>query len=90
MIPSLLRLGSLNGNITGMAFSKALWIEAGGFREDWSHASDWEWLIRASEIGPILLNREPIAEIRTHGSQLSVQIAKVGLNCSRLHKSLEG
>jgi len=70
-IPLLLRYGSINGNLTGMAFSIQLWREAGEFRSDWRHAADWEWLIRASENAPVLLNREPIAQVRTHPAQLS-------------------
>ena len=70
-IPLLLRHGSINGNLTGMAFSVQLWREAGEFRSDWRHAADWEWLIRASEKAPVLLNREPIAEVRSHPAQLS-------------------
>ena len=71
MLPALLRLGSINGNLTGMAFTRSLWIEAGPFREDWRHAADWEWLIRAVERGDVLLNRTPLAQIRTHAGQLS-------------------
>ena len=70
-IPALLRLGSLNGNLTGMCFSGALWNSAGCFRADWRHAADWEWLIRASEQGQVLFNRSPIAFVRTHDKQLS-------------------
>ena len=70
-VPALLRLGSLNGNLTGMAFRRALWREAGSFREDWRHAADWEWLLRASERRPLVLNRAPIAKVRTHENQLS-------------------
>jgi glycosyltransferase involved in cell wall biosynthesis len=70
-VPALLQLGSLNGNLTGMAFSRQLWQRAGPFRADWRHAADWEWLLRASEGGPVLLNREPIATVRTHAAQLS-------------------
>lgn len=70
-VPALLQLGSLNGNLTGMAFSRQLWQQAGPFRADWRHAADWEWLLRASECGPALLNREPIAKVRTHAAQLS-------------------
>jgi GT2 family glycosyltransferase len=70
-LPALLELGSLNGNLTGMAFSRSLWQQAGPFRDDWRHAADWEWLIRAAEQGPLLLSREPIAQVRTHPSQLS-------------------
>jgi len=70
-VPALLHLGSLNGNLTGMAFSRSLWQAAGEFREDWRHAADWEWLIRAGEQGPLVLNRKPLAQVRTHESQLS-------------------
>ncbi|MEB3318961.1 MAG: glycosyltransferase [Cyanobacteriota bacterium] len=70
-VPALLELGSLNGNLTGMAFQSALWHDAGPFRADWRHAADWEWLIRAAERGPVLLNRTPIALVRTHPAQLS-------------------
>jgi glycosyltransferase involved in cell wall biosynthesis len=78
MVPSLLQLGSLNGNLTGMAFSKELWREAGPFREDWRHAADWEWLVRACELKALLLNRKPIASVRTHESQLSNHNRKSG------------
>ena len=70
-VPALLHLGSLNGNLTGMVFSRSLWRAAGGFRENWRHAADWEWLIRAGDQGPIVLNRKPLAQVRTHESQLS-------------------
>lgn len=71
VVPALLRLGSLNGNLTGLAFSRGLWGEAGPFRSDWRHAADWEWLVRAASLGPIALNRQPIAKVRTHNNQLS-------------------
>ena len=70
-IPLLLQHGSINGNLTGMAFSMNLWRDAGEFRSDWCHAADWEWLIRAVEQAPVLLSRSPIAEVRSHGAQLS-------------------
>ncbi|UPH89159.1 glycosyltransferase family 2 protein [Synechococcus sp. NB0720_010] len=70
-VPALLRLGSLNGNLSGMAFSRSHWRAAGPFREDWRHAADWEWLLRATERQPVVLNRVPIAQVRTHERQLS-------------------
>jgi GT2 family glycosyltransferase len=70
-VPALLQLGSLNGNLSGMAFRRALWEQAGPFRAQWRHAADWEWLLRAAEQGPVVLNRTPIAQVRTHASQLS-------------------
>ena len=70
-IPLLLQHGSINGNLTGMAFSMQLWRDAGEFRSDWCHAADWEWLIRAVEQAPVLLSRASIAEVRSHGLQLS-------------------
>lgn len=78
MIPNLLRLGSLNGNLTGMAFTKKHWLKTGYFREDWRHAADWEWVVRACEDEPILLNREPIAAVRTHANQLSNSNRELG------------
>ena len=71
LVPKLLELGSLNGNLTGMAFSRSLWQASGAFREDWRHAADWEWLLRAAEQGPVVLNRIPMASVRTHEAQLS-------------------
>jgi glycosyltransferase involved in cell wall biosynthesis len=70
-VPALLQLGSLNGNLSGMAFSRTLWRQAGPFRTDWRHAADWEWLLRAAVLGPLILNRTPIAQVRTHANQLS-------------------
>ena len=71
MLPALLQLGSVNGNLTGMAFRRSLWQSARGFRENWRHAADWEWLCSAASQGPLVLNRQPIAQVRTHDSQLS-------------------
>lgn len=71
MLSALLQWGSINGNLTGMAFSRQLWERAGGFRDNWRHAADWEWLIRVANQGPIILNRSPIARVRTHDGQLS-------------------
>ena len=84
MIPALLRLGSLNGNLTGMAFSKEHWKRVGPFKEDWRHAADWEWMIRASETKALLLNRTPIASVRTHDQQLSVRNRKSGHECQEV------
>lgn len=70
-VPALLQHGSLNGNLSGMAFTRTLWQQVGPFRGDWRHAADWEWLARAAEQKPLLLNREPIAAVRTHSEQLS-------------------
>jgi glycosyltransferase involved in cell wall biosynthesis len=70
-LPLLLQYGSLNGNLTGMQFCRELWQAAGPFRADWRHAADWEWLMRAAEQAPLLLNREPLAEVRSHNDQLS-------------------
>lgn len=77
-VPALLQWGSLNGNLTGMTFTKALWEETGKFKETWRHAADWEWLLRAAEKTPVLLNRSPIAKIRTHEEQLSNTNRKSG------------
>lgn len=97
LLPALLRLGSLNGNLTGMAFSRTLWERTGPFIEGWRHAGDWEWLLRAAEQGPVVLNREPIAAVRTHAEQLSnsnrrsghelIEVAEVVLRL-RLHPLL--
>ena len=84
MVPELLRLGSLNGNLSGMAFSRMHWVKSGPFREDWRHAADWEWMIRASEEKPILLNRYPIASVRTHSQQLSIRNRKSGHECEEV------
>lgn len=70
-VPALLELGSLNGNLTGMALSRSLCEATGPFKEDWRHAADWEWLLRAAEQGPVVLNRITIAAVRTHEHQLS-------------------
>ena len=77
-VPLLLRWGSLNGNLSGMAFSLNLWRASGSFRTDWSHAADWEWLIRASERAPVLFNRQFLVEVRTHVDQLSNANRKSG------------
>lgn len=76
LIPHLLHYGSINGNITGMLINKGLMQTAGPWREDWSQAADWEWLIRASERTSVLVSRHPIASVRVHNQQLSVSNRK--------------
>jgi glycosyltransferase involved in cell wall biosynthesis len=70
-IPLLLKWGSINGNLTGMCFSRELFQEVGGFREDWKHAADWEWVHRACTASLVLISLEPIAVVREHKAQLS-------------------
>ena len=67
----LLQLGSINGNLTGMLFSHQCWVKTGQFKEEWTHAADWEWMLRAVDRNIILLNRDTIAMVRTHEKQLS-------------------
>jgi len=72
LVPILLQYGSINGNITGMWFSKEVLEKIGGFRDDWTHAADWEWIYRVSRTYPVLISRTNIAIIRNHDKQLSV------------------
>lgn len=71
-LPLLLKYGSINGNITGMFFKKNLYDRVGGFREDWRHAGDWEWIYRVARSSRVLLCRVNVAAIRIHQEQLSV------------------
>ena len=65
-------------------------MSAGGFREDWRHAADWEWLIRASEQKALLLNRKPIAAVRTHPAQLSEKNRVSGHEITEVAAVIEG
>lgn len=67
----LLKLGSINGNLTGMLFSHQCWVKTGQFKAEWTHAADWEWMLRAVDTNIVLLSREMIAMVRTHEKQLS-------------------
>lgn len=71
MLASMLRFGSLNGNLTGMLLTKNLWNRTGGFNSNWTHAADWDWLVRASEMTYTFINEIPFAAVRTHNGQLS-------------------
>lgn len=82
-IPLLLQWGSINGNLTGMFFTRDLFERVGGFRENWSHAGDWEWIYRACKKSDILLSKMPIASVRSHDEQLS------GVNFRNISNSLE-
>ena len=73
LLAPLLRFGSVNGNITGMLIRRELFVRTGPWRSDWSQSADWEWLVRATQATPILINRDPIARVRVHGAQLSVR-----------------
>ena len=71
MLLSLLRYGSLNGNLSGMLLHKSLWDHIGGFKEHWVHAADWDWLVNASKLCRTQVNDQCLVAIRTHKNQLS-------------------
>jgi hypothetical protein len=77
LLEPLLRFGSINGNITGMLVRTALFELTGPWRADWSQAADWEWLVRATLATPVLVQRQPIAQVRVHAGQLSVSNRKL-------------
>jgi len=82
-LPLLLQYGSINGNLTGIFFKRELYEQVGGFREDWYHAADWEWLYRAASQSSLLISNTPRATIRSHSDQLS------GVNFKNISNSLE-
>ena len=82
-LPLLLHYGSINGNLTGMFFKRELYEKVGGFREDWRHAADWEWLYRAASQSLVIISKTPRATMRSHSEQLS------GVNFRNLSNSLE-
>ncbi len=67
----LLHYASINGNLTGMFFSREFYDRVGPFRTDWRQAADWEWLHRAARAGTIALATESLAFVRDHEGQLS-------------------
>ncbi len=71
LVPILLKYGSINGNLTGIWFKKELIDLVGGFRDDWRHAGDWEWIYRVVCRYPVLISRTNVAAIRSHNKQLS-------------------
>ena len=71
MLLSLLRYGSLNGNLSGMMLRKSLWDYIGGFKEDWLHAADWDWLVTACNLSRTQVNDQCFVAVRTHENQLS-------------------
>jgi GT2 family glycosyltransferase len=70
-LPLLLKYGSLNCSLTGMVFPKPVFHQVGGFREDWKHAADWEWIYRLARFHSILISKTPVATMRFHAAQLS-------------------
>ena len=82
-LPLLLKYGSLNCSLTGMVFPKPVFHQVGGFREDWKHAADWEWIYRLARVHAILISKTPVATMRFHTAQLS------GVNFRNLNDSTE-
>lgn len=70
-LPLLLKYGSINGNLTGMFFTRSLFDLVGGFDEKSKQVADWEWVYRAAKQSPILMSKTPVAFIRSHQEQLS-------------------
>ena len=78
MMLSLLRYGSLNGNLSGMLIRKSLWDRTGGFQDDWHHAADWDWLVDACNDCKTQINTQCLVAVRTHENQLSNKNQKNG------------
>ncbi len=70
-LPLLLKHGSINGNLTGMFFTRFLFDLVGGFDEKSKQVADWDWVYRAAKQSPILMSKTPVAFIRSHQEQLS-------------------
>jgi glycosyltransferase involved in cell wall biosynthesis len=83
VLPLLLQHGSINGNLSGMFFTRKLYEKVGGFREDSVQIADWEWVYRVAKITPIFMSKIPVAVIRSHQKQLSA------VNFKNLRNSLE-
>jgi|JFJP01.1.fsa_nt_gi glycosyltransferase involved in cell wall biosynthesis len=82
-LPLLLKHGSINGNITGMLFTKNIYNQVGQFKEDLVQVGDWEWLYRVVRSNCIVMSTDPIATVRLHERQLSA------LNFKEASNSLE-
>ena len=76
LLEPLLKYGSINGNITGLLIHNSLFHDVGLWRADWTQSADWEWLIRACTLTSVLVRRLPIARVRVHQDQLSVDNRK--------------
>jgi glycosyltransferase involved in cell wall biosynthesis len=83
VLPLLLKYGSINGNLSGMFFTRSLYERVGGFREDSIQIADWEWLYRVAKQSSILMSKTPVAVVRSHPRQLSA------VNFKNLRNSLE-
>jgi glycosyltransferase involved in cell wall biosynthesis len=71
VLPLLLKYGSINGNLSGMFFTRSLYERVGGFREDSVQVADWEWVYRVAKQSSILMSKTPVAVVRSHAQQLS-------------------
>jgi glycosyltransferase involved in cell wall biosynthesis len=83
VVPLLLKYGSINGNLSGMFFTRSLYERVGGFREDSVQIADWEWVYRVAQQSSILISKTPVAVVRSHPQQLS------SVNFKNLRNSLE-
>lgn len=77
LLEPLLRYGSINGNITGILLHFQTFKAVGPWRSDWRQAADWEWLVRATQCTSVLVQRQPVAQVRVHAGQLSVTNRKL-------------
>lgn len=89
LLEPLLRYGSINGNISGMLINRKILTSIGMWREDWCQAADWEWIVRATENYTVLVNRQPIAQVRVHSEQLSVSNRKKRIDVREILEVLE-
>jgi glycosyltransferase involved in cell wall biosynthesis len=62
------------------SFTKADFLRALPFRADLPHCGDYEWLLRAIRISPLLYYQRTIAELREHSGQASAANLASGRN----------
>jgi glycosyltransferase involved in cell wall biosynthesis len=75
---SVLMIGcmwTISGSFTRVDFLRAL-----PFRTDLPHCGDYEWLLRAIRISPLLHYMRPLAELREHSGQASAANLASGRN----------
>ncbi len=68
---NLFKYGSLPGNLSPVMVRRSLIERAGYFDEGYRYAGDFEYWVRATKVGGMVISTEPLVELRRHQGQAS-------------------
>ncbi len=75
--------------VAGVAVRRSTYEEIGGYRDDLPYCTDWDFLKRATLLGPVWYEPTVLAQWRQHGDQESARLQGTGADLADRRRSIE-